>query len=132
MFLDWPHSVTDEEDLYAHTISTAYDKHLKALDSIKASTSTGTRSNGTNGHTLSSNGSMPNGSRRNVPGVDGLGDGLTKDGQERAHNITILCGNMHPYEEAHATGSEKRESIFIFPDYKVCAEFSAAIQTEKI
>jgi len=54
-----------------------------------------------------------------VPGLDGLGDGLSKDGDERARNMTILCGSMHPYEEAHATGSDRRESVFVFPDYKV-------------
>lgn len=33
--------------------------------------------------------------------------------------MSILCGNMHPFEEDHADGSDKRESVFVFPDYKV-------------
>jgi hypothetical protein len=57
--------------------------------------------------------------RHIVPNIDGLGDGLSKDGQERAKNMSILCGNMHPFEEDHADGSDKRESVFVFPDYKV-------------
>lgn len=123
VYLDWPHSVTDEQNLYAHTISEAYNAHLRDLDESSTSSASnsvikenGSKANGQQG--VNGKGT-PTRSRHIVPGIDGLGDGLSKDGNERARNISILCGSMHPFEEEHHDGSEKRESVFIFPDYKV-------------
>lgn len=118
--------MTDEDDLYAHTISEAYNAHLKELDEDKTPSSTSSEpiQNGTTATATTTNGHNDNGEKEStprhiVPGIDGLGDGLSKDGNERAKNMSILCGSMHPFEEAHASGSEKRESVFVFPDYKV-------------
>lgn len=148
LLLDWPHSVTDETDLYAHTISEAYNAHLKELDEVNETSESSTNGAAvTHGASETAKAQVKNGSsdpkeeqkqkqkqRHIVPGLDGLGDGLSKDGNERARNMSILCGSMHPYEEAHATGSDRRESVFVFPDYKVrkkLTSFSTKIEWTK-
>lgn len=132
---DWPHSVTDEQDLYAHAISKEYTAHLTDLekDSTPTSSTSGAALNGaiTNGQ-QGTNGQGITKIRHIVPGIDGLGDGLSKDGHERASNMSILCGSMHPYEEEHADGSEKRESVFIFPDYKMVSHLPSDSATELV
>lgn len=119
MHLDWPHSVTDEQDHYAHTISEAYNSHLKTLDEASTSNAEVNQNGVKTNQQEKVNGKSSSKIRHIVPGIDGLGDGLSKDGDERARNMSILCGSMHPFEEEHHDGSEKRESVFVFPDYKV-------------
>jgi len=120
--------VTDENDLYAHTIFEAYESHLKELDEETSESSDSkaiANGNITNGQDEKEASTSKN--RHIVPGIDGLGDGLSKDGNKRARNMSILCGSMHPFEEDHADGSEKRESVFVFPDYKVTSCFTFSL-----
>jgi len=110
---DWPHSVTDESDLYAHTISKAYDSHLKnlpPLSSIESASSVVTTP-------------QKNNQRRCVENIQGMGDGLNREGNERLQNLTVLCGSQRTFEceEDPLVEKGESESVMVFPDYKLVA-----------
>lgn len=104
--VDWPHSVTEEPDLYAHQVLKSYETHLASLPPTDDAEDEPISSRRV---------------RRCVKGVDGLGDGLAENGKERLQNMTIICGSAQSYEgeddgEREGNGTE---SVMVFPDYKV-------------
>lgn len=125
---DWPHSVTDEADLYAHTIAKSYDSHLATLpplDKVDPATSLAgnerelqipgaTAANASHGPAI-----VNKKKRRCVEGIDGMEDGMGNDGLERKRNISILCGSQRNYEPHDSAHDGRREAVMVFPDYKV-------------
>lgn len=124
---DWPHSVTDEPELYAHSISKAYQSHLGSLPPlVSAPSSSASSSLSSSNSTSTSNAGSPEigtpatgtRKRRCVDRIAGLGDGLNEDGTERLPNLTILCGSQRTLE-CEDDPEEDAESVMVFPDYKV-------------
>jgi len=107
---DWPHSVTDEPDLYAHHLLKAYESHLEALPAAEDAPSSSS---------ASADAAAPT-KRRCVDKIEALGDGLNADGKQRLQSLSILCGSQRRFE-CEDDPEDDAESVMVFPDYKLVA-----------